>query len=111
LRNTPDFQGYFESFGDFYRNPDRGFVVSPDEVWSVMRRMQQRHEEVVGVFHAHRVHVGGEPTRLDRATHMTHNGNTLSYIINVENPAQPTLRAFRILNEDIHDEVAFEIER
>jgi hypothetical protein len=42
---------------------------------------------------------------------MTHNGNTLSYIINVENPAQPTLRAFRILNEDIHEEVALEIER
>jgi hypothetical protein len=108
LRNTPDFKGYFESCGDVYRKPARGVVGSPEEVWSVMHEMQQRHEDLVGVFHAHRVHVGGEPTRLDRSTHMTHNGHTFSYIINVENPAQPTLRAFRIVNEDVHAEMAFD---
>jgi hypothetical protein len=111
LRNTPDFKEYFESFGDFYKNPDRGFVVSAEEVWSVTREMRRRQEDLVGVFHAHRVFVGGEPTRLDRATHLRHNGSTLSYIINVENPAQPTLRAFRIVDEDTHEEITFEIER
>ena len=41
LRNTPEWKQVFESFGEFYKNPDLGFVITPDEVKTVMETMDR----------------------------------------------------------------------
>src|SRR5512139_1664751 len=44
LRNTPEWKPIFESYGDFYKDPDLGFVIAPKEVQSVLEAMESRRE-------------------------------------------------------------------
>jgi proteasome lid subunit RPN8/RPN11 len=93
LRNEPEWNAIFESFGEFYRNPDLGFVISPQEVKSVMDVMALRHETIVGVFHSHR-YLSDIPSAVDIA--LSSDPGLLSYIVSVANPLVPKLGVFRI---------------
>jgi hypothetical protein len=93
LRNAPEWKSIFESFGDFYRDPDLGFVISPPEVREVLAAMDLRRESFVGVFHSHRI-LGAEPTEIDMA--LSTDSGLLSYIVSVARPSNPEIGIFRL---------------
>jgi proteasome lid subunit RPN8/RPN11 len=93
LRNTPEWKPLFESFGDFYRNPDLGFVISAPEVKVVMELMISRRESLVGVFHSHRF-LPAEPSVADMA--LNSDPGLLCYIVSLVNPSKPEMGVFRL---------------
>jgi proteasome lid subunit RPN8/RPN11 len=93
LRENPEWRSLFESFGEFYKNPDRGFVISPEEHRDILKRMEARGESFIGVFHSHRF-TGPDPSDLDIALHA---GPMLfCYIVSVVKPEEPRLKAYRL---------------
>jgi len=93
LRNEPEWKPIFDSFGDFYRNPDLGFVISPAEVKSVLETMEAKNEAFVGVFHSHRF-LRGRPTEIDIA--LSADTGLYSYIVSVADPAAPEIGVFSL---------------
>lgn len=93
LRNTPEWKPVFESLGEFYRDPDRGFVIAPEELLEIWNQMRENGESCVGVFHSHRWH-GPVPTKADLTLHG--NPNILSYIVSVAGPNRPVLKIYRL---------------
>ncbi|MEJ2110402.1 MAG: Mov34/MPN/PAD-1 family protein [Acidobacteriota bacterium] len=84
LRNTPEWRAIFDSFGEFHRNPDVGFVIESSEVKTVVDRMSERAESLVGIFHSHRF-LSVEPSKADIA--LSSDPALLCYIIAVSNPS------------------------
>lgn len=93
LRNDPEWSLLFESFGDFYKDPDLGFVIAHPEVDAVMEAMGARKEAFVGVFHSHR-YLKAEPSEID--IYLNSDPGLLSYIISVANPSAPMMGVFRL---------------
>ena len=93
LRNTPEWKPVFDSFGQFYSNPDLGFVIAPPEVKAVLDTMESRRESLVGVFHSHR-YLRAEPSELDIA--LSNDPNLLCYIVSTVNPSAPEVGIFRL---------------
>ncbi len=93
LRNTPEWRPIFESFGDFYQNPDLGFVISASEVKAVMESMISRQESLVGVFHSHRF-LPAEPSVADIA--LNSDPGLLCYIVSLVNPSNPEIGVFHL---------------
>jgi proteasome lid subunit RPN8/RPN11 len=93
LRDTPEWKPIFESYGDFYRDPDLGFVISPPEVNAMLKTIDSRRESFVGVFHSHRF-LCAEPTEIDIA--LSTDPSLLSYIVSVVNPSAPEIGVFRL---------------
>lgn len=93
LRNTPEWKPVFESYGEFYKDPDLGFVISPPEVKTVLDTMEARGEYFAGVFHSHR-YLRAQPTEIDVA--LSSDPGLLSFIVSVANPAAPEVGVFRI---------------
>jgi proteasome lid subunit RPN8/RPN11 len=83
LRNTPEWKSIFDSFGEFHRNPDVGFVIEPSEVKSVVDEMAEKGEFLVGIFHSHRF-LSVEPSKADIA--LSSVPELLCYIISVSDP-------------------------
>jgi len=96
LRNEPEWKAIFESYGEFYRDPDLGFVISAEEVKEVLGTMASRNESFIGVFHSHR-RLPAEPSAVDLALNC--NPNLLSYIVSVVNPSAPAIGVFRLDRE------------
>jgi proteasome lid subunit RPN8/RPN11 len=93
LRNDPEWRPIFESFGDFYKDPDLGFVISHAEVNAVMESIDSRHESCIGVFHSHR-YLRAEPTEID--LFLNSDSGLLCYIVSVANPSVPEVGIFRL---------------
>jgi proteasome lid subunit RPN8/RPN11 len=93
LRNEPEWKSLFESFGDFYKDPDLGFVISHPEVKTVMELMDCRDESFVGVFHSHRI-LHAEPSEID--IFLSSDPGLFSYIVSVVNPSNPEVGIFCI---------------
>jgi proteasome lid subunit RPN8/RPN11 len=93
LRNTPEWSAIFDSYGDFYKDPDLGFVISPPEVKAVLEAIDSSGESFVGVFHSHRF-LRAEPTKIDIA--LSTDSSLLSYIVSVANPSAPEIGIFHL---------------
>jgi proteasome lid subunit RPN8/RPN11 len=93
LRNTPEWKQIFESFGEFYKDPDLGFVITPAEVKAVLDTMAARRENFIGVFHSHR-YLPATPSEVDIA--LSSDLGLLSYIVSVVDPAAPKVGVFRL---------------
>jgi len=93
LRNTPEWKPIFESFGEFYGDPDLGFVISPPEVDRVLKIMESRREAFIGVFHSHRI-LPAEPSDIDIA--LSSDSDLLCYIVSIVNPSAPEVGVFRL---------------
>ncbi len=93
LRNNPEWKAIFESYGEFYRDPDLGFVISPPEIKVVLEAIDSRQESFVGVFHSHRF-LPAEPTEIDIA--LSTDPSLLSYIVSVANPSSPEIGVFHL---------------
>jgi proteasome lid subunit RPN8/RPN11 len=101
LRNEPEWKAIFESYGEFYRNPDLGFVISAPEVKKVLDIMTSRNESFVGVFHSHR-YLPAEPSKVDLA--LNTDPKLLSYIVSVVDKSAPVVGVFR-LNGDSYQNI------
>ena len=104
LRNTPEWKKVFDSFGDFYKNPDRGFVLDPEEQIGILEKMRARGETFVGVFHSHRWNPP-VPTQADLALHV--NPQLFCYIISVIHPERPELQIYRLEDHRHHEEIPY----
>lgn len=104
LRNTPEWKSFFESFGDFYRDSSRGFVISPDEYMTTVKQIAARGESFVGVYHSHRC-THAEPSALDLALHLDR--DLFCYIVSVTEPAKPVVRVYR-MEEASYEEILYE---
>ncbi len=93
LRNEPEWKSLFESFGEFYKDPDLGFVISHPEVKTVMEAIDSRNESFIGVFHSHRYHPA-QPTEIDIC--LNSDPGLLSYIVSVVDPSAPELGVFHL---------------
>jgi len=93
LRNEPEWKSVFESFGEFYKDPDLGFVISHPEAKAVMEAIDSRRESFIGVFHSHRYNPA-QPTEIDIS--LNSDPGLLSYIVSVVNPSAPELGVFRL---------------
>jgi proteasome lid subunit RPN8/RPN11 len=93
LRNEPQWKATFESYGEFYRNPDLGFVISAEEVKEVLDIMASRDESFIGVFHSHRS-LPAEPSVVDLALNC--DPNLLTYIVSVVDPSAPVVGVFHL---------------
>lgn len=93
LRNTPEWSAIFDSFGDFHRNPDMGFVIAPSEVKIMMDRMISRKERLVGVYHSHR-YLGAEPSIADIG--LSSESELFNYIVSVANPPSVEVGIFSL---------------
>ncbi len=93
LRNEPEWRSIFESFGDFYKNPDLGFVISHPEVKDVMESIDARKEAFIGVYHSHRF-LRAEPTEID--LFLSSDPALFSYIVSVVDPSNPDVGVFRL---------------
>ena len=93
LRSNPEWKAVFESFGEFYKDPDLGFVISPPEVQAVWEAIESRNEKCIGVFHSHRL-LKAQPTEID--IYLNSDPGLLCYIVSVSNPAAPEVGVFRL---------------
>jgi proteasome lid subunit RPN8/RPN11 len=93
LRNEPEWKAVFESYGEFYQDSDRGFVISAPEIKKVQDIMAARNESFIGVFHSHRCLCAG-PSEVDLA--LNSDPNLLSYIVSVVDPSAPVVGVFLI---------------
>ncbi|MBP1609029.1 MAG: hypothetical protein H6Q04_1264 [Acidobacteria bacterium] len=100
LRNEPEWKAVFESYGEFYRNPDLGFVMSAEETKEVLDIIDSRNESFIGVFHSHR-QLPAEPSVVDLALNC--NPNLLSYIVSVVDPSAPVVGVFRLERDTFHN--------
>jgi proteasome lid subunit RPN8/RPN11 len=91
LRNAPEWAAIFESYGEFYKNPDLGFVIAPSEVKMVMETMASRKESFIGVFHSHRF-LPAEPSEVDMG--LSSDSSLLCYIVSVASPSAPDVGVF-----------------
>jgi proteasome lid subunit RPN8/RPN11 len=105
IRNAPEWKPLFESFGDFYQDPDRGFVVTPEEQRAVLNRIEARGQSFVGVYHSHRF-TDPDPTELDLALHI--DSRMLCYIVSVVRAESPQLKVYR-LEESSYEEVPYRL--
>jgi proteasome lid subunit RPN8/RPN11 len=93
LRDTPEWKSIFESYGDFYKDPDLGFVISPPEVTTVLDTIDSRGESFIGVFHSHRF-LNANPSEIDIA--LSADSSLFSYIVSVVNPSAPEIGIYRL---------------
>jgi proteasome lid subunit RPN8/RPN11 len=93
LRNTPEWKEVFDSFGEFHKNPDLGFVIAPSEVKEVTDRMASRAESLIGVFHSHR-YLRAEPSVADIA--LGSGSDLLNYIVSVAKPPSAIVGVFSL---------------
>jgi proteasome lid subunit RPN8/RPN11 len=102
LRNTPEWKSVFDSFGDFHRNPDLGFVIDPAEVKAVMDRMASRRELLVGVFHSHR-YLQAVPSIADIG--LNSGSQLFSYIVSVANPPAAEFGVFCLSEQNKYQRI------
>lgn len=101
LRNLPEWRPLFEAYGEFYRDPDRGFVVDPLEYREIVRAMEGKNgRRLIGIFHSHRC-LGAEPSLLDRDFHF--DPSLVCFIVSVCEPGNPEVRAYHIDKGNIEE--------
>jgi len=93
LRNEPEWKSVFESFGEFYKDPDLGFVIAHPEVKTVMESIDSRGESFIGVFHSHRF-LCAQPSEID--IFLNSDPGLLSYIVSVVHPSDPEVGVFHL---------------
>lgn len=105
LRNMPEWNKLFESFGESYEDPDRGFVITPEEYRETLKKMEDRGETFIGVYHTHRWKQP-TPSEADLALHV--DPGVFCCIVSVTDPARPEIKIYRIDNAR-YEEIPFRI--
>jgi proteasome lid subunit RPN8/RPN11 len=88
--------GIFQSYGEFYCDKDRGFWIDKREQFEVLKRIADKGQKVVAIYHSHRCRLA-TPSQVDIDLH--YDSNALALIVSVVNPQQPEVKAFEISND------------
>lgn len=94
LRSSdPEIDAILSSYGEFYRDPDRGFLADSQEQLRIFREIEARREVPVAIYHSHRT-LAAAPTPVDVDLH--YDGAIAAVIVSLAEPDRAELRAFRI---------------
>jgi formylglycine-generating enzyme required for sulfatase activity/proteasome lid subunit RPN8/RPN11 len=95
-RNSAQWRGKFEAYGDYYReHSDAGFVAPAEEAWRLQKEIWARNMFEVGVFHSHNRHPANF-SKIDFEMHVQRFDDLWHMLVSVRNPNQPVVRAFTI---------------
>ncbi|OHB74164.1 MAG: hypothetical protein A2Z34_03875 [Planctomycetes bacterium RBG_16_59_8] len=89
---SPVVNRLFEAYGEFYRDPDRGFCFDPREFAEVEGQIRRKDRRVVAVYHSHRV-LPAAPTQVDRDLH--YSPDLFMVIVSVADPDAPAVEVFK----------------
>jgi formylglycine-generating enzyme required for sulfatase activity/proteasome lid subunit RPN8/RPN11 len=94
IRNSPEWKGRFESYGQYFlEHEDAGFVATPEESWRIQKLMWKRGMVAVGVFHSHLRHPANF-SLIDYEMHTKGFHALWHMIISVRNENDVQIRAF-----------------
>ena len=79
------------------RDPLVGYEAAPEELFAAQRRMRERGQELLGIYHSHPR--AGEPVPSDADVRLAYYPSAVYFIIGL-GARQPALRAFRISERD-----------
>jgi proteasome lid subunit RPN8/RPN11 len=79
------------------REPLVGYEAAPEELFAAQRRMRERGEELLGIYHSHPRAV--EPVPSDTDVRLAYYPSAIYFIIGLGAKSE-TLRAFRISERD-----------
>ena len=94
--SEPEIDEIFNSFGEFYRNRDRGFWIDPEEQLKVMREVKKKKQEIIAIYHSHRC-LYAIPSNVDIDLH--YSPKVLAIIVSLIDPLKPEVRAFKIKDD------------
>lgn len=95
----------FESYGEFYRDPDRGFCFDPEELKDIEGKIRGAGRRVTAVYHSHRL-LQARPTPVDVDFH--YSPEALLVIVSVVDPACPQVAAFHV-RDGAFEEASIEV--
>lgn len=77
------------------------YYIDPKDQLRVMREMDQKGWELLGIYHSH-THTGAYPSRTD--VELAFYPEALYFIVSLEKPTAPVIRAFRIADGNVTEE-------
>ncbi len=96
VRNTPDWQGEFHAYGQYFvDHDDAGFVAAPEEAWRLQQEIWAAGRFEVGVFHSHQRHPANF-SQIDYEMHVSRFTSLWHMIVSMRNPELPQVRAFDV---------------
>jgi len=94
IRNSAEWKGTFESYGQYFlEHEDAGFVATPEESWRMQKRMWKLGMVPIGVFHSHLRHPANFSS-IDYEMHMQGVHHLWHMIVSVRNEHNVQMRAF-----------------
>lgn len=87
----PEIDLLFESYGDFYKNVDRGFWISAEEQIAVYEELARTRKKIIAVFHSHRCREA-VPSKIDLDLHA--DPKLLLAIVSVVNAQAPDVKIY-----------------
>jgi proteasome lid subunit RPN8/RPN11 len=103
IRNSPEWQEKFHSFGRYFvEHDDAGFVTTPEESWRVAQEIAARGLDEIAVFHTHLRHPANF-SGVDYKLHASRFHNLWHLIVSMRNPAFPQLRAFSVTGGGVRE--------
>ena len=101
IRNSPDWRGQFESYGQYFLDhEDAGFVSTPEESWRLQKQIWASGMVEVGLFHSHLRHPANF-SQIDFDLHTQRYDHLWHMIISVRNPVLPQLRVFDVTTTEV----------
>lgn len=111
VRNSDDWKGRFESYGQYFiEHDDAGFVATPEESWRVQQEIWSRDETQVGVFHSHLRHPANF-SGIDYDMHVERFEDLWHMIVSMRNPAMPQVRIYAVSRDCVREMIACPSER
>lgn len=111
VRNSADWKGRFESYGQYFiEHDDAGFVATPEESWRAQQEVWRRGETQVGVFHSHLRHPANF-SGIDYDMHVERFEDLWHMIVSMRNPAMPQVRLYAVSRDGVHEMIASPPER
>ncbi len=94
IRNSAEWKGRFESYGQYFLDhEDAGFVATPEESWRIQKQMWARGMVAIGVFHSHLRHPANF-SMIDYELHTKGFKDLWHMIVSCRNEENIQIRAF-----------------
>jgi sulfatase modifying factor 1 len=104
IRNTEEWKGRFEAYGQYFmEHDDAGFVSTPEETWRVQKEIWKRGMTEVGLFHSHLRHPANF-SGIDYDMHISRYPHLWHMIISMRNRTMPQVRIFNISSDGVREE-------
>ncbi len=105
VRNSPEWKGCFESYGQYFvEHDDAGFVATPEESWRVQQEIWAKAATQVGVFHSHLRHPANF-SGIDYDMHIERFDDLWHMIISMRNPEFVQIRTYAVSRDEVSEMV------